>query len=74
MFATCVPRYMLRGNMGLSKHGDPVFPRCCPWNQNLACVRMSGGEGTGPAIQVRGGGGVMGRLHGWEKGRPESMC
>ena len=27
---------------GLSKHGDPVFPHCCPLNQNLARVRTSG--------------------------------
>ena len=30
MSATCVPWYMLSGNTGLSKHGDPVFPPFCP--------------------------------------------
>ena len=31
-------------NTGLSKHGDPVFPHFCPWNQKLARVRTSGGR------------------------------
>ena len=39
MSATRVPSYGPRGNMGLSKHGDPVFLPFCPLNQNLACVR-----------------------------------
>ena len=43
MSATCVPWYVPRGNTGLSKHGKPVFPRLCPVNQNLACVRTRGG-------------------------------
>ena len=29
MSATCVPWDMPRGNTGLSKHGDAVFPHCC---------------------------------------------
>ena len=44
MSATCVPWYMPHGNMGLSKHGDPVFPHFCHLNQNLAGVRAGGGE------------------------------
>ena len=32
----------LRSNMGLFKHGDPVFPHFCPLNQNLARVRTRG--------------------------------
>ena len=47
MSATCVPWYMLRSNMGLSKHGDPVFPHFCHLNQTLARVRTSGGGGGG---------------------------
>ena len=45
MFATCVLWYMLPGNMGLSKYGDPVFPHFCPLNQNLARLRTGGGGG-----------------------------
>ena len=50
MSATCVLWYVLRADMGLSKHGNPVFPHslfphCCPLNQNLACVGK-GGAGT----------------------------
>ena len=43
MSATCVPWYMPRGNAGLSKHGDPVFPHFYPLNQNLARVGTRGG-------------------------------
>ena len=42
MSPTCVPWYVLRGNMGLSKLSDPVFD-FCPLNQNLTCVRTRGG-------------------------------
>ena len=34
MPATCVPRYVLRGNTGLSKHGDTVT--LCRGVQNLS--------------------------------------
>ena len=39
---TCVPWYVPRGNIGLSKHGDPVFPHFCPLNPNLAHVWTRG--------------------------------
>ena len=42
LFATCVLPYVPHGNMGLCKHGDPVFLHFCPLNQNLACVRTRG--------------------------------
>ena len=45
MPATCVPQYVPRANMGLSKHGDPVFPHLWSWNQNLARVCARGGGG-----------------------------
>ena len=32
-----------RGNMALSKHGDPVFPHFCPRSQNLPCVGTGAG-------------------------------
>ena len=52
MSVPCVPWYMLRGNMGLSKHGDPVVPHVGPLNQNLAHVRTRGrGGGGGDASQ-----------------------
>ena len=43
MPATCVLWYVPRGNTGLSKHGDPVFPHLCPQNQNLAHIGTGGG-------------------------------
>ena len=45
MSATCIRWYMLRGNTGLSRHGDPVFPHFCPLNQNLVRVMTWGGGG-----------------------------
>ena len=47
MSATCVLWYMPSANMGLPKHGNPVFVHLCPLNQNLACVRTKGGGGGG---------------------------
>ena len=47
MSAACVPWYVPRCNMGLSKHGDPVFPHFCPLNQNLARVGTGGRGGGG---------------------------
>ena len=37
--------YVPRSTTGLSNCGDPMFPRSCPLNQNLAHVRRSGGGG-----------------------------
>ena len=45
MSATCVPWYAPRGNTGLSKHGNPVFPHFCPLKQNPARVGTMGGGG-----------------------------
>ena len=51
--ATCVPWCLLRGNTGLSRHGDPVFLHFCPgrtWH-----VLGQGGErggGTGQNLSV----------------------
>ena len=42
MSAACVPWYVPRCNMGLSKHGNRVFPHSCPLNQNLARVGTGG--------------------------------
>ena len=46
MPATCVPRCVSRGNMGLSKHGDPVCPHFCPLNENLGPC-WDKGKGSG---------------------------
>ena len=43
------PWYVLRGNAGLSKHGDPVFPHFCPLKQTVARV---GGGGYVPSSAV----------------------
>ena len=43
---------MPRGNAGLSKHRDPVFPYFCPLNQKLARVRSSVGGGGGTACAL----------------------
>ena len=43
MSATSALWYAWRGNMGLSKHGDPVVLHSCPLNQNQARVRTGGG-------------------------------
>ena len=40
--ATCLPWYMPRGDMGLSKHSDAVFLHFCPLNQQRS-RRVSGG-------------------------------
>ena len=40
---------MLRGNTGLSKHSDPVFPQFCSLNQSLAHV----GGGVVQCLQIR---------------------
>ena len=42
MSITCVLWCVPCSNMGLSKHGDPVFLHFCPLNQNLARVQTSG--------------------------------
>ena len=36
-------------NTGLSKHGDPVSPHSCPFNQNLFYVTTRGEGGYAPA-------------------------
>ena len=45
MSATCVLWYLPPGNMGLSKHGDPVSSELCPLNQNVAHVWARGKGG-----------------------------
>ena len=52
MFATFVLWYLPCGDMGLSKHGDPVFPHFCPLKQHMARLRT----------RWQGGGGGGGRL------------
>ena len=42
--ATRVLWYVPRGNTGLSKQGDPMFPPLCPLKQNLSPC-LDGGEG-----------------------------
>ena len=44
MFATCVPWYVPHGSMGLSKHGDPVFPLLPPEPERGPCSDKGGGD------------------------------